>query len=385
MIELQNIKRVCGSIVALSDVSLEIREGSFTSLLGPSGCGKSTTLRIIAGLDQPSSGQVLLNGQNVAGLSASERNIAMVFQSYALYPHMTIWQNIALPLVMRNKTRLERLPLFGRLLPSARRKSAEIAAQVRQIAEMLEIASLLDRKPGTLSGGQKQRAAVGRALVRNPFAFLLDEPLSNLDAKLRLQMRSELVDLHRRTGRTFVYVTHDQAEAMSMSDRIAVFMDGRIVQTGTPQELYERPATRQVAAFIGDYPINLVELELDQGQLPTPFEGYSVRGARQVRRIVLGLRAETLYLANGGPLRGQVERIEYLGASTNLTVRLGADITLQAIIHAGQLGPKAGASVCLSFDPRQVHLFDGETGARLKAELVALRATDATSGLAHRA
>ena len=306
MIELQNIRRVFGSIVALDDVSLEIREGSFTSLLGPSGCGKSTTLRIIAGLDQPSSGQVLLNGRNVAGLSASERNIAMVFQSYALYPHMTVWQNIALPLVMRNKTRLERLPLVGRVLPSARRKSAEIAGQVRQIAEMLEIASLLDRKPGTLSGGQKQRAAVGRALVRDPFAFLLDEPLSNLDAKLRLQMRSELVDLHRRTGRTFVYVTHDQAEAMSMSDRIAVFMDGRIVQTGTPHELYERPATRWVAAFIGDYPINLVELDLDHGRLPTPFEGYSVPGARQIRRIVLGLRAETLYIADAGSLRRTV-------------------------------------------------------------------------------
>ena len=385
MIELQNIRRVFGSIVALDDVSLEIREGSFTSLLGPSGCGKSTTLRIIAGLDQPSSGQVLLNGRNVAGLSASERNIAMVFQSYALYPHMTVWQNIALPLVMRNKTRLERLPLLGRLLPSARRKSAEIAAQVRQIAEMLEIAPLLDRKPGTLSGGQKQRAAVGRALVRNPFAFLLDEPLSNLDAKLRLQMRSELVDLHRRTGRTFVYVTHDQAEAMSMSDRIAVFMDGRIVQTGTPHDLYERPATRRVAAFIGDYPINLVELDLDQGHLPTPFEGYSVPAARQIRRIVLGLRSETLYIADGGSLRGQVERIEYLGASTNLTVRLGAEITLQAIIHAGRPAPKAGAPVCLGFDPRQAHLFDGETGARLEAELVAHRARDSTGGLEHRA
>ncbi len=385
MIELQNIKRVFGSIVALDDVSLEIREGSFTSLLGPSGCGKSTTLRIIAGLDQPSSGQVLLNGQNVAGLSASERNIAMVFQSYALYPHMTVWQNIALPLVMRNKTRLERLPLLGRLLPSARRKSADIAAQVRQIAEMLEIAPLLDRKPGTLSGGQKQRAAVGRALVRNPFAFLLDEPLSNLDAKLRLQMRSELVDLHRRTGRTFVYVTHDQAEAMSMSDRIAVFMDGRIVQTGTPHDLYERPATRRVAAFVGDYPINLVELDLDHGRLPTPFEGYSVPGARQVRRIVLGLRSETLYIADGGPLRGQVERIEYLGASTNLTVRLGAEITLQAIIHAGRPAPKAGAPVCLGFDPRQAHLFDGETGARLEAELVTHRAKDAAGGREHRA
>jgi multiple sugar transport system ATP-binding protein len=328
---------------------------------------------------------VLLNGRNVAGLSASQRNIAMVFQSYALYPHMTVWQNIALPLVMRNKTRIERLPILGRLLPSARRKSVEIAAQVRQIAEMLEIAPLLDRKPGTLSGGQKQRAAVGRALVRDPLAFLLDEPLSNLDAKLRLQMRAELVDLHRRTGRTFVYVTHDQAEAMSMSDRIAVFMDGRIVQTGTPHDLYERPATRRVAAFIGDYPINLIELDLDRGRLPPPFERFSVQGAKQNRRIVLGLRAEALYIADDGPLRGPVERVEYLGASTSLTVRIGADITLQVIFHAGQPVPKISAAVNLSFDLRQVHLFDGETGARLEAELVAHWAGDATGGLEHRA
>ncbi len=385
MIELRNIKRVFGQIVALDDVSLEIREGSFTTLLGPSGCGKSTTLRIIAGLDRPTSGQVLLGGRDVAGLSAAQRNIAMVFQSYALYPHMTVWQNIALPLVMRNKTRLERLPLVGRLLPSARRKSADIARQVRRIAEMLEIAPLLDRKPGTLSGGQKQRAAVGRALVRDPFAFLLDEPLSNLDAKLRLQMRGELVDLHRRTGRTFVYVTHDQAEAMSMSDRIAVFMDGRIVQTGTPHELYERPATRRVAAFIGDYPINLIELDLDQGRLPPPFEGFSVQGAGQRRRIVLGLRAEALYLAGDGALRGPVERVEYLGASTNLTVRPGPDIALQAIIHAGQPVPENGATVRLGFDPRRAHLFDSETGARLEAELVARRAGDAAGGLERRA
>jgi multiple sugar transport system ATP-binding protein len=385
MIELHNIKRVFGSTVALSDVSLEIRDGSFTSLLGPSGCGKSTTLRIIAGLDQPSSGQVLLNGRDVAGLSASERNIAMVFQSYALYPHMTVWQNIALPLVMRNKTRLERLPLFGRLLPSARRKSADIAAQVQNIAEMLEIAPLLNRKPGTLSGGQKQRAAVGRALVRDPFAFLLDEPLSNLDAKLRLQMRSELVDLHRRTGRTFVYVTHDQAEAMSMSDRIAVFMDGRVVQTGTPHDLYERPATRQVAAFIGDHPINLIELTLDQENLSAPFEGYSARGAKQIRHVVLGLRAESLSIADDGPLRGQVERIEYLGASTNLTVRLGANVKLQAIFHAGQPVPKTGATVCMRFDPRQAHLFSGETGARLEANMVVHPAKGAAGGLEHRA
>ena len=228
MIDLQHVTRHFGPVVALDDISLSIEDGSFTSLLGPSGCGKSTTLRIIAGLEQPTSGRVIFSGRDVTALTAAERNIAMVFQSYALYPHMTVRQNIALPLAMRNMSRLERMPGLDRLLPGARQKMRDHARQVQAIARMLQIESLLDRKPGALSGGQKQRAAAARALVRDPAAFLLDEPLSNLDAALRVQMRGELTDLHRRTGRTFIYVTHDQAEAMSMSDRVAVIMHGRI-------------------------------------------------------------------------------------------------------------------------------------------------------------
>ena len=247
MIELECINKTFDKTVALSDISLSVKEGSFTSLLGPSGCGKSTTLRIIAGLEQPTSGVVRIDGHDVTKLTAAERNIALVFQSYALYPHMTVRQNIGLPLSMRNLTRLQRLPLIHRVLPSAQSIAKENARKVIEIGEMLEIGELMDRKPSELSGGQMQRVAVGRALVRDPAAFLLDEPLSNLDTKLRAQMRTEIVDLHKRTGRTFVYVTHDQSEAMSMSDRIAVFMEGRIVQMGKPQKIFNMPKTISVA------------------------------------------------------------------------------------------------------------------------------------------
>ena len=229
----------------------------------------------------------------------------MVFQSYALYPHMTVRQNITLPLAMRNMTRLERLPLLARLLPSARRKAAAHAEKVRATAAALEIESLLDRKPSALSGGQKQRVALGRALVRDPVAFLLDEPLSNLDAKLRLQMRGELVDLHRHTGRTFVYVTHDQAEAMSMSDRIAVMIDGRIVQEGTPRDLYQRPQRRSVAAFVGDHPINMLAAEVtESGRLSAPFAEFALQARDLPRQVIIGIRAEALSFDGAGALCG---------------------------------------------------------------------------------
>jgi multiple sugar transport system ATP-binding protein len=292
MIELENVSQTFGETRALSNVSIFMPEGSFTSLLGPSGCGKYTMLRIIAGLDQPTTGTVRINGRDVTDLSAAERNIAMVFQSYALYPHMTVRGNITLPLTMRNMSRLERMPILNRFLPSARRKMAENAEKVRRVAEMLEIDALLDRKPSELSGGQMQRVAVGCALVRDPIAFLLDEPLSNLDAKLRTQMRGEIVDLHRRTGRTFIYVTHDQAEAMSMSDRIAVIQDGRIVQVATPRELFEHPATCDVAALVVDRLINLIELAMDGAGLTPPLDGFTIDGKDLPTRVVVGIRPE---------------------------------------------------------------------------------------------
>jgi len=374
MIELENISQVFGETRALSDVSLTMPEGSFTSLLGPSGCGKSTLLRIIAGLDQPVAGTVRINGRDVTERTAAERNIAMVFQSYALYPHMTVRGNISLPLTMRNMSRLERLPIFDRILPSARRKMAENAEKVRRIAEMLEIDALLDRKPSELSGGQMQRVAVGRALVRDPAAFLLDEPLSNLDAKLRTQMRGEIVDLHRRTGRTFIYVTHDQAEAMSMSDRIAVFQDGRIVQVATPRDLFERPATRDVAAFIGDRPINMIELAMDRAGkgavLPPPFDGFATGGMDVPKRVVLGIRPESLDADPSGPISGQVKFIEYLGSEAIATLRLTGGAVLRAVLDASRPLPSLGETLGLRVKVGAVNLFDAATGKRLDAELV---------------
>jgi multiple sugar transport system ATP-binding protein len=371
VIELENLGKTFGTTRAVAGVSLTMPEGSFTSLLGPSGCGKSTTLRMIAGLDNPTTGTVRINGRDVTHLSAAERNIAMVFQSYALYPHMTVRQNITLPLSMRNMTRLERTPFINRALPSARAKMAQNDIKARAIADMLEIGALLERKPSALSGGQMQRVAVGRALVRDPVAFLLDEPLSNLDAKLRTQMRSEIVDLHRRTGRTFIYVTHDQSEAMSMSDRIAVFIDGRIVQVATPRELFERPETRVVAGFIGDRPINLIELDCDSGGLPAPFEEFAVGGTDIPARVVLGIRPENTAIDPSGALSGHVERLEYLGSEAIVTFRLSDKHVLRAAIDASQLLPAEGERVGLDIRLDKVHLFDAESGKRLRACLEA--------------
>lgn len=370
MIELENVSQVFGETRALIDVSLSMPEGSFTSLLGPSGCGKSSTLRIIAGLDRPTAGRVRIDGRDVTELTAAERNIAMVFQSYALYPHMTVRGNITLPLTMRNMSRLERLPIFDRILPSARRKMAENAEKTRRIAEMLEIDTLLDRKPSELSGGQMQRVAVGRALVRDPVAFLLDEPLSNLDTKLRAQMRGEIVDLHKRTGRTFIYVTHDQAEAMSMSDRIAVFQAGRILQVATPRELFEHPATRDVAAFVGDRPINLIEFAMDGAGLPPPFDGFAIDGRDIPTRVVVGIRPEALDIAPNGALSGRVEVVEYLGSEAIATFRLAGGATLRVALDASRRLPSVGDRVGLQVRPGAAHLFDAATDKRLDAVLV---------------
>lgn len=369
-IELKDVYRRYGATTALNGISLRIVEGGFTTLLGPSGCGKSTTLRVIAGLEPQSSGAVLIDGHDVSGLRAAERNIAMVFQSYALYPHMTVRQNINLPLAMRNMSVWQRMPLMDRLLASARDLAAAHRIKVREVASLLDIETLLDRKPSQLSGGQKQRAAVARALVRDPVAFLLDEPLSNLDVKLRLQMRGELVDLHKRTGRTFVYVTHDQAEAMSMSDQIAVMMDGSIVQSGTPRVIYERPATLEIAAFVGDHPLNLVEVPARSRELPEPFTSFAFDTRLTNDTVVIGLRPEVVVPADDGLLAGRVARIEYLGSEAVATVVLPGDQTIRAILPTHSALRQPGNEIRFNFDPDHAHLFDGSTGARLKVRLV---------------
>ena len=368
-IEFKDVCRRYGAAAALDGVSLTVAEGTFTTLLGPSGCGKSTTLRIIAGLERQTSGEVFIDGRNVDGLTAAERNVAMVFQSYALYPHMTVRQNVTLPLAMRSMNVWQRLPLLHRLLPSARALAAAHQVKVREVAALLDIETLLERKPGQLSGGQAQRVAVARALVRDPIAFLLDEPLSNLDVKLRLQMRGELVELHRRTGRTFVYVTHDQAEAMSMSDRIAVMMRGRIVQSGAPWEIYERPATREVAAFVGVHPVNFIEVPVQSGELPEPFVSFALEGPAASRRVVVGLRPEALVSAADGPLAGRVARIEYLGSETVATVTLPGGLIIRAVLPVRAAHPAPGDRVRFAFDPEHAHIFDAATGERLPVRL----------------
>ena len=354
-LELRAVDRRFGAEAVLSGVSLRVPAGAFTTLLGASGCGKSTTLRIMAGLDRPTAGTVLLEGRDVVGLTAHQRNVAMVFQSYALYPHLTVAQNIALPLTMRRMTAAQRLPVVGRFMPGAATARAGVASAVGRAADMLGLSGLLDRKPAQLSGGQKQRVALARALVRDPSIFLLDEPLSNLDARLRVQTRAELVALHRRSGRAFVYVTHDQAEAMAMSDQVIVMVAGRVAQAGPPRELYERPATKAVAAFIGAHPINLVAPEEGAGAL-TP----------RAERAVLGLRPEHLAPAEAGAVEATLVGVEYLGAEALLTVRTERGAALRAVAPGGWPPPPPGARIRLGFDPARAHLFDPASGARLE-------------------
>ena len=257
-IQLKNISKSYGTNLVLNDVSLNVEDRKFLTLVGPSGCGKSTLLRVIAGLEAPESGSVAIDGQLVTKTAPALRNLAMVFQSYALYPHLSVRENMKTPLKLRDLSFIERLPLIGSLIAPGKHQS--LNNQVEETAATLRINEYLERRPGQLSGGQRQRAALGRAMVRTPFAFLMDEPLSNLDAALRVHMRAELSELHRNLETTFVYVTHDQSEALTMSDRVAVMMDGMIVQIGTPEEIYNQPEFLSVAEFLGSPKINRLEL-----------------------------------------------------------------------------------------------------------------------------
>ena len=366
MMELRDIRRRFGKTDILHGISLRVPEGSFTSLLGPSGCGKSTTLKIMAGLDHATAGQVLLNGEDVAERTAAERNVAMVFQSYALYPHMTVAQNIALPLTMREMNRIERLPFAGRLLPAVRAKQQRQTQRVADVAEVLGLQTLLARKPSELSGGQKQRVALGRALVRDPSIFLLDEPLSNLDAKLRVEMRSELTALHRRTGRPFVYVTHDQAEAMSLSDQVIVMMEGRIVQAGPPKELYERPNHKDIAGFIGNHPINFFNIDFERGRPAGPFHALTVTA--KAGRATLGLRVEDVWPDKEGQIEARTERLEYLGNEILVHAVLADGRPIRATAPGHAVPPQPGAPIRLGCAMARLHLFDSESGSRLTGE-----------------
>lgn len=363
-LKIENITKRFGETEVLKGVSLDIADGEFISLVGPSGCGKSTLLRIIAGLEEQSDGVISIGGQSVAGCRAADRNLSMVFQSYALYPHLSVAENIAVPLKMRRMSNLQRLPLLGRFMPGARGLAEEIGQEIAQAAEMLEIAHLLDRKPGQLSGGQRQRVALGRALVRNPAAFLLDEPLSNLDAKLRVQTRAEIAQLHRRLNATFIYVTHDQVEAMTMSDRIAVMMGGRILQCASPDVIYEDPDTIEVAEFIGSPKINILPVSLSgNGRLSFFDRDLDLLATGRIEGAVsLGLRPEALHLATDHAVfHGTVVHTENLGAELFVQVEIpGLEHRLVMRAEAAQRKDLTiGTPVGLGFDAAHALVFDG--------------------------
>jgi ABC-type sugar transport system ATPase subunit len=344
-VRLEGIVKTHGTTTVLHGVDLAIEPGEFFVLLGPSGSGKTTTLRILAGLESVSAGRVMMDGVDVTGAEPGARDVAMVFQSYALYPHMTVAENIGFPLRMVGTPR------------------EEIARSVQEAAAKVHIAHLLERRPGQLSGGQQQRVALARAIVRKPRLFLLDEPLSNLDAKLRLETRVELKKLQRSLDVTAVYVTHDQEEAMTIADRMAIFMEGRIAQIGTPDEVYARPASVDVAAFIGNPPMNLLPARV-RGSLLT-VAGAEVALPRDMgaeQAVIFGVRPGALRLGNQG-LRARVYLVEHLGDSTIVNLQID-DILVK--VRTGKPPTLAeGDSVGLAFDAADIHLFDEKTGLRL--------------------
>ncbi len=344
-VRFDNIVKMHGPVAALKGIAFQIEPGEFFALLGPSGSGKSTTLRILAGLDAPTSGRVLIDGRDVTSSDARERDVAMVFQSYALYPHMTVFQNIAFPLEMAKVPR------------------AEIAPAVREAARKVKIEHLLDRRPGQLSGGQQQRCALARAIVRKARLFLLDEPLSNLDAKLRLETRVELKKLQRSLGVTAVYVTHDQEEAMTLADRMAVFMEGEIQQVGRPADVFARPNSIDVAAFIGSPPMNLVLARYSGGHVAIGRHRLpAILSEGRERDVVVGIRPSALRLAEGG-IPAAVELVENLGDSAVLDLNV-AGHAMRARVSDGRV-PREGDTVFVTAEADDIHLFDATTRKRL--------------------
>ncbi|WP_336630566.1 MULTISPECIES: ABC transporter ATP-binding protein [unclassified Microbacterium] len=357
-IQLSGIGRSFMKTVAVEGIDLTIADGEFVVLLGPSGCGKTTLLRMIAGLLEPTEGRILLDGEDITERPSKKRDLAMVFQSYALYPHLSVRKNLAFPL------KVQRLA------------KDELARRVDEVAEALEIAHLLDRKPRELSGGQRQRVAVGRALVRQPRAFLMDEPLSNLDAKLRTHTRQELTELHRRLRATFVYVTHDQVEAMTMATRIVVLNQGRIEQFGTPEDVYDRPETVFVAGFLGSPAMNLLDARVvgAAGVVGVTADGVAGDlwdGETGALDVVLGVRPEHLQISagidgrRGVVLTGVVQVVENLGAEQVVTCVLPSGVRVHVRADRG-VRATAGDAVRLHAAPERVHLFERSSGRRLE-------------------
>ena len=359
-IELSSIRKAFDNTEVLKGVDLTIENGEFLSLVGPSGCGKSTLLRVIAGLEPQSAGKVSIDGTVVDPVRPSARNLAMVFQSYALYPHLSAFDNMAVPLRMRRLSSAERLPLLGPLFPGRRREERGIRADVEKVAAQLEISHLLQRKPAQLSGGQRQRVAVGRAMVRQPVAFLFDEPLSNLDAKLRVHMRAELAELHRNLRSTFVYVTHDQAEAMTMSSRLAVMIGGELVQVGRPADIYDNPRDARVAEFVGSPKINMLPGRVrEDGGIEVLGQILRLTSSHPPGDCRIGVRPERIELG-AGRFSGMVIHVENMGAEAFVHLGLnGTDTRLVTRVNDVRRLPEIGSHASFNFAADAVRAFDG--------------------------
>ena len=348
-VELRAVRKAYGSASVIHGVSVDIDQSEFVILVGPSGCGKSTLLRMIAGLENVTEGEIRIGGRLVNNVAPKEGDIAMVFQNYALYPHMTVSENMAFSLKLKKAPREER------------------EARVKRAVEILSLTNLLDRYPRQLSGGQRQRVAMGRAIVRDPQVFLFDEPLSNLDAKLRVQMRAEIKELHQRLKTTTVYVTHDQVEAMTMADKIVVMHDGVVEQVGAPLELYDNPANMFVAGFIGSPSMNFLKGNLESGcfmlddGFPLPL---GANGARMRREgVVYGIRPEHLILSDDG-LPVDVAVVEQTGSETQLITRHGSQIIV--CIFRERILPRVGETIRVAPDVSKIHLFSKQDGSRLQ-------------------
>jgi multiple sugar transport system ATP-binding protein len=350
-VEVRNVVKRYGSAQVIHGVDVEIGDGEFVILVGPSGCGKSTLLRMVAGLEAISGGEIAIGGKVVNDVAPKDRDIAMVFQNYALYPHKNVADNMGFSLKLKG------------------RPKAEIEAKVRKAAEILDLVKLLDRFPKQLSGGQRQRVAMGRAIVRDPRVFLFDEPLSNLDAKLRVAMRVEIKELHQRLGTTIVYVTHDQIEAMTMADKIVVMRDGRVEQTGAPLDLYDKPGNVFVAGFIGSPAMNFLKGRIDSRDDKQIFVSDSGAilpvanvKAEPGRPVIYGIRPEHIDVAADG-LSATVSVLEPTGAETQVFAKIGDD-SIDAIVRE-RLKVRPGEEIRLRIDPARAHLFERESGARL--------------------
>ncbi len=356
-VTIRDVKKSYADLQVIHGVNCEVADGEFIVILGPSGCGKSTLLRMIAGLEEISGGEISIGGRVVNDLEPKDRDIAMVFQNYALYPHMSVYDNMAYGLRIRGMSK------------------AEIEARVQKAAKILELGQYLQRRPRQLSGGQRQRVAMGRAIVREPAVFLFDEPLSNLDAKLRVQMRLEIKRLQRELGVTSIYVTHDQVEAMTLADRLIVMNAGVADQIGTPMDVYDRPASVFVAGFIGSPAMNFLAAKVGQDRKSVDLAGTTANGAISLplarptsaavgTAVALGVRPEHLHPATDGPLQFEVELAEPLGADTLLHSRFGAARELVTVRQGGHVIARPGEMRHFKAEPGHLHLFDSQTGKR---------------------